>query len=992
MSSDVAERNLLPSLLVALAILFMGIWLWWMYERIGFFIGGAGSDMWRHYGWAQSFLDYKAFTWLHIPWWFHLYLASFVRISGAPSANAYLTLYPLIALSVLSFYVMVSSFFKDKRIASLATLSYAIFSGPAWLYALQLRNFGSVTDYGAWIPIIRETGDKFLYQGWYPPFILGLNAAVIAITSLWWMLHVTWRLDLHHKFYMFLMSTNVAMSYLLHGIDPIIFVVYLIATLLSCLVTQNIERKKRVRQAALSVLIGLGIVAVIDLSLTSQYDYFNQTSLLPIASSYYYFNSASFYALLLSSVAIVALTYGRFIQNKIILLHHLIRRKIAPKYVVSVKRQLTGVLFFVYGLSLILFIINLPSLTVGTTGSGWIPWYVYPVILGVPFLFGLGGIALVLLKWTEVAANIKQTVSFLALTLVLLFILGKITSFLNEKFFYTGFWERRALAYMYPMVSILMAYALVTIFSRVNLKRRYGVKEVARIGGVSLLTSVIIFGSVSSTLLAGDFTSQVFYLVSVTREELEALNYLHYSLPNGERVAYMNWRTGTNYIRVFASDKWTYNLGQWIGQWYFSPRSTVFYIDQTDARFLYVNRIRDSQDLEKNLFVRQLIEVLPMEFNNSEVTIYSIPSLHFPSSLSSLGLISAENIEGASNDAYVLWFFTLMMSGYSYSVIANASDTLVLDAAQTIVVSYDPLPVEEEIGQLLNWVSQGGHLVVSNTNVYGVFAELFGSISKFSLLDCDSRDGWETLYKRGEIFLETTIKNEGSASLRLQNNQSSWESWVYTPSTLWNLTQKDYLGIWVYGTGGGPQWYLYLTDSNGSETSYRYDLSLFDYETRTYFPRFAGWKLHLIPIKEFFGELDLSAIQRLRILTGGPQGFVLPVNILIDDIFVLERTSEKSNEKPLAVMANGIQGMASMDLPTIEVEDLGLSVAGRVVANYTWDGVPVAPFAIQKEIGSGKVTYLNINLLYQSILSERSGFSSPHEMFTKILAMIDVGA
>ncbi|TET18886.1 DUF4350 domain-containing protein [Candidatus Bathyarchaeota archaeon] len=991
-SSDVAERNLLPSLLVALAILFMGIWLWWMYDRIDFFIGGAGSDMWRHHGFAQSFLDYKAFTWLHIPWWFHLYLSSFVRMSGAPSANAYLTLYPLIAVAVLSFYVMASGFFKDKRIVSLATLSYAIFSGPAWLYAFYLRNFGPAIDYDAWISIIREVGDKFLYQGWYPPFILGFNAAIIAYTSLWWMLHATWRLDLQRKFNVFLMSAIFAMSYLLHAIDPIIFVVYLVAVLLSCLITQNMEGKKRVRRAALSVLIGLGIVAVIDLSLTSQYDHFNRISFTPIASNYYYFSSPSFYTLLLTSMVIVALTYGRLIENKIITVHHSIRRKIAAKYVVSVKRHLSEVMFFVYGVSLILFIIYLPSLTVKTTGYGWVPWYVYPVILGIPFLIGLLGIALVLLKWAEVEAKTKQTVFSFTLAIVLLFILGKITSFVNEKFFWTGFWERRALSYMFPIVSILMAFALVTVFSRVNIKRRYGVKDAARIGGVSLLTSLIILGSVSSTLMAGDFASQVFYTVSLTGEELEALNYLHYSLPNGERAAYMNRRTGVDYIRVFASDKWTDNPSQWLGQLYYSPSSILASIDRTDARFLYINRIRDSQDLEKNVFVQQLIKVLPMEFNNSEVAIYSIPSLRMPSPLSSSAVISAENREGASNDAYVLWFFTLMMSGHSYSVIANVSDTHVLDAAQTIIVSYDPLPVEEEIGQLLNWVSQGGHLVVSNTNPYGTFAELFGLTSKFSLVNCDSIDDWETLYKRGEIFLETAITREGSASLRLQNNQSSWEEWIYTPPTPWNLTQKDYIGIWVYGTGGGPQWYLYLADSYGNEKYYRYDLSDFDYETRTYFPRFTGWKLHLIPIKEYFGGLDLSAIQKLRIRTGGPKGFVLPVNILIDDVFVLERVREKSSEEQLTVMVNGVQGLTGMDLPTIEVEDLGLNVTGKVVANYTWDGVPVALFAVQKEIDSGKVTYLNINLLYQSITSERSGFSSPHETLTKILATIGIGA
>ena len=122
----------------------------------------------------------------------------------------------------------------------------------------------------------------------------------------------------------------------------------------------------------------------------------------------------------------------------------------------------------------------------------------------------------------------------------------------------------------------------------------------------------------------------------------------------------------------------------------------------------------------------------------------------------------------------------------------------------------------------------------------------------------------------------------------------------------------------------------------------------------------------------------MLAIKALRIVTGSE----LPVNILIDDIFVLEE-SEHS-----IVRANGVQGTINIDLPIIEVEDMSPSADTRVIANYTLDGVPVAPFAIQKDLGSGKVTYLNANLLYQSILSDGSGFT--YEVLVKILETIGV--
>ena len=980
----------LPALLLGLTIAFLSIWLLWMYSNIGFFIGVPGSDMWRSHGYAQTFLDYRAFTWLNIPWWFNLYLACFIFISGAPSANAFITLYPLIALSTLSFYFMVSSLLKDKKMASLATLAYTIFSGPAWLYALYLRNFVFDVSYGDWTYIISTTGDKFFYQGWYPPFVSGFNAAVIAYTALWWMIYATFRLNLRKKFNFILLSLVIAMSYLLHGVDPVIFLVFLIAYLLFAFSTQSVDGKKRVRLAALSVVAALMIVSVVDLSLTPQYEYFKSFSMsfiqtLPIKQEkYYYFGSPSFYTLVLVSGLLVVLTYLKFIDTKLMKLYHFATQKLKQKYASSIKRRSVEIFFYLYGLTLIVWVILLPSISAfASAGIGWIPWYAYPAIGGVPFFLGLVGAVLLVLRWRNVEGKVKEILAFSAIAIILLFFFGQMISFVNETFFYTGFWERRTLGYMQPMVSILLAYAVITLFGRVHVEKPR-IKNLVKVGGVALLTSVIMIASVSSTLMAGDYDFRMFFSTSVTKEELEALTYLHYSLPNGVPTAYINRYTGLNYIRAFASDKYSFNPYLWLGQFYRSPTSTLLAIRQADSKYLYVNRVRDLKDLNNNLYLQQLIKVLPVAFNNSEVTIYSIPPLHAPSRLSSLGVITPKETMGSSYDAYVLWFFSLMMSDYSYSVVTNASDAVFLDAVESVIMSFDPQPIREDVGQLPDWVSNGGHLIVSNTNQFGMFAELFGLTSKVSLVNCDSVDNWRVAYgerwERGQILVENTVKIEGNASLRLRNNQSSWEDWIYTALTPWNLSRYDYLGIWVYGTGGGPIWYLYLTDSNGNDNYYRYDLSVFDSESRTYVPSFTGWKQILIPLRQYYGNLDLSAIKELRIVTGSQ----LPVNILIDEIFALE---ESGKGQP-TVMVDGILGSVRIDLPNTEVKGLSLSDDVRVIANYTQNDIPIAPFAIQRDFGSGKVTYLNINLLYQSVLSESSGFTSPHEIFTKILELI----
>lgn len=969
-SPSLGSRNMLPVLLVSLAVIFMGIWLWWMYSRIGFFIGAPGFDSWGLHGYAQTFLDYKAFAWLQDPWWFILYLATFIYISGAPSVNAYMALYPLIILPVLAFYLMASNFFKDKRIASIATLSYAIFSGPAWLYALYLRDFSAVISYDNWTTIIYEAGEKFLVQGWYPAFLVSFTEQTLAYAFLWFMVYASWRLDLSRKFNFFLLSITVALSYLIHGIDPIIFALFLFAFLLSCMFTQNIEGKKRVRISALSILVALAIVGLVDLSLTSQYDYFNSINgswarmrMAPgtefgirSALRWYYFNSPSFYLLAFSSVLIIALTYGNFVEKKLILL---------TRFATSVKRVLAEVIMWLYALSLIVFVTLFRYITLTTTIFGPVPWYFYLAVGGVPFFLGVVGIAIVLLKWNEVEVKIRNTIVFCALSLVLLFILGQVVSFVNEKFFYTGFWESRVLDYVRPIMSLLMAYALVALFNRVRVKALLSVKHLTRVGIASLLTSLIVFSSVSSTLISGDLAPRAFFWASLTREEVEALRYLHYSLPPGSKVAYLARNTG-DYINAFANDKWTPDPDQWLGLFYNSPSNIISAVRQADIKFLYLNHVRDLQDLKRNLFVQQLIKVLPVVFNNSEVTIYSIPPLQYPSRMATLRLVSPNETEGFMYDAYVLWSLSLMMSEYSYGMISNVSDPVNLDGAQSVIMPYDPL--EKDAEQLLEWVSNGGHLILSDTNPYGVFSKSIGLISTVSLVNCDSTENWSILYRPelDKILIENAVKIEGNASLRLRNNQSDWEEWIYNPPTPWNLSGYEYLGIWVYGTGLGPRWLLYLTDSNGNENYFEYDLN------------FTGWKLHLIPIKQYYGGLNLSSIEKLRIVTGKD----LPVNILIDDIFVLEE-SERS-----IVRANGIQGTISIDLPIVEVEDLSPSAGAMVIANYTLDGVPVAPFAIQKDLGSGRVTYLNANLLYQSILSGGIGFT--YEVLVKTLEITGV--
>jgi hypothetical protein len=952
----------LSHLVLVLSFMFQYAWIWGSLEKVDFFIGGAGSDMWRHHGFAQAFLDGRAFTWIHVPWWFHVYLASFAVLSGVPSVNAYLALYPLVIISKVSFYVMVSSFFKDKRIAVLATLAYITFSGPAWFYALQLRGFGPVTDYDSWIRILWRTGGKFLYQGWYPPFTIAFVASDIAYACLWWLMHAAYSLNLRNKFNFLLVSIVSALSYLLHVSDLLIFTIYLGAFMLIYLYNHYTQSKIKVRLATLSVIASLGIITIIEILLTEYY-YFLQYYMTRFESpQYYYFNTPSFYAVLIVSITIIFLSYEELLARRSI--SRLLSLICKPFVLVSF-------LSIIYSLSLIVWIIMFPDFDVGLIGVGSVPWYAYLGSGGLPYFLALVSIGYVSLNRKRLH-HVMDIITFSVLSLLLLFALGRTVSFVNLNLFYTGFWERRILTYMHPIISMLAAYALVLTFKKINLKSPL---DWPKFIISSFLMSVVLLTSVSTTLLALDFTTRE-DVKSPTTAELDALTYLHYSLPTGFKTAYLNKYTGADYIRSFANDKWTYDSKLWVGQFSSSPEIILAVLDRADVKFLYLHHTRDLKDLEKNVFIQQLIKVLPVEFNNSEVTIYSVPPLHPPTDHATLGIAFPPERSGDSFNAHVVWLLTLAMSNYTYTLM-DISNPTTLKSVEIIILPYDPQPYGDDAENLLRWVEEGGYLIISNTNFYGVFSELVGATPKTKLINCDSIENWRTFYGRGEISVETKRKVEGISSIRMKNNKSSWEEWIYTFDEPWNLSEFNYLGIWVYGTGGGPQWYLHLFDSNGrrSSHSFRYDLSVWDYEKRTYIPKFLGWKLHIIPIKKYYGDIDLSSVKELRIVTG----FQMPVNFLIDDIFALKGFS--------LVMASSIKGEETINLSPISVSNINYGSDVKVIASYAQNGEFVAPFAIQKNFGKGKITYLNINTLYQSIFSEKINITV-HETLLKILKII----
>jgi len=358
-------------------------------------------------------------------------------------------------------------------------------------------------------------------------------------------------------------------------------------------------------------------------------------------------------------------------------------------------------------------------------------------------------------------------------------------------------------------------------------------------------------------------------------------------------------------------------------------------------------------------------------FNNSEVTIYSVPpSIRAPISYASeLGIVKPSESSGQAYDAYVLSLFTVALNGgVSYKILNGISDLGIESVSNTVLLPYDPVPDEEDTSRLFDWVGRGGNLVVFNTNSFGTFEDWFGLRAKRILVSCDSDSGWSRWAERGNISIETTEKVEGNASLRLhfENTLSwQWSGWTYnitqTEGKPWDLSEWDTIGIWIYTNGtSGPQWYLKLHDINGKTGQFGNPQFLSQWNGTEWVPSFDGWKRILIPAKNYYGELDLTNVTRLEISTG----FQLPVDILVDEIAAYRNITGNT------YAANSIVDSQTIDLPTITVPSLDIGGTTRVIANYTLNGLPVAPFVMEKDSGAGKVSFANILPVNDFILSD----------------------
>jgi len=687
-------------------------------------------DMWGHFQKTLRVIKGMApymSTQIAYPFWFHYPLASFFLLSGGLWVNSYMATIFLNMFSFVGFYVMVRSFFKNEKVAAVGTVIWSTFSGFEWIYGLYLK----VTTDSPWYNTLWTVADKtinggiFTYTGFC---IWGYQPHILSLTLLLALIYVIReeRLSSHLRYFM--ITCLFSLIYLLHVAEA----VYICAVILPAFILlYGKEDLKRSGRTIIFIVLGIILVSAVDLCSLGKY-YSRQ---VPIFLATIAFSSVIF-------------LIQNFSKRNVFLVNG---KASALK---RVKWIFIGLLWYIWFLSYIIWVDVYPTFSRAyVLDSGIIPWYFYPLKLGVVGILLVIGISYILCYGTT-----SKDLKFFVFILTASFIFFKMISFINVNWFHTGFWERYGLYVLFIPVSVLAAYGLTKILRwiKLSLSKHPHLKHAL----VFSLLSILVTSGVSSTLLAVDYWTLEGANENLSKNEVEAFNFIVERQPQPtDRVVAASYfsnlklaLTGLNTVTK-----------RWMIFEQTRPETVFSILSLANVKYIYLTPY-DITYAQDSFIVKHFIKYLPVLFNNTIVTIYEVPNLT-PPGTSNFSLIMPSEASINDLDFEERYFYPLSMvalSGLRYSISFN-NDPERFNYT-ILLLPYDPPYVIAR--KYLNWVSLGGKLIVLDGLGPGTFAEmLFSSSQKTNVAQTIIFENGETINLPVNIRVPQVNLHDSSISI-----------------------------------------------------------------------------------------------------------------------------------------------------------------------------------------------------------------------------------
>lgn len=594
-------------------------------------------DEWQHYGTANRILrfaqDGSITQFFSSPavtdFWPCSYIASVNLLSGFPQLNVYYLLHFLVILPLLCVYLSYKSLFSklSPKIPVVATI-FTMFGGFGGLYALFTTrivswNFVNTTELfmgilGSGIKTYDINGLVVFHLAPYiaPAQIWGLASFLLLV------LLVQQKIELGHSRW-FLIAFIVAFGYLGHY-SPEIFM-FIISFFVISLFLRSYSASF-IQKTGISIFFGLLIVLASDF-------------LLPVRL---YSVDSSYIFCLVGSVAIFFSSFTKSLA--VSLVAYVCETKERTKGVFSKASQflVPFALFstlYIYILSLMIWFNILPSFEIGKTVSGlgvdFVPWYIYPVRLGITgliFLFVLVGM-IINSRFRE---KTKGSFQFCFLILIVSIVVGKLFHILPV------YMESRLTTFMWFALSPIVAFALVNLCSSIKKTSRKVVSAV-------LVTLILIVGFLSPIYYVEYLSiyNETYvwapYNVQASKEEFEGLQFLYDHSNSNTTVLTVTFESrfliasfgGIPLEHVYGGD----SIARDVSRVFLQPHDieTVLHIlANSNVNYIYVasrdNTAIDTfyPEFREGFIFSFLLNYLPVVLNNSDVTIYQVPSFSAP--------------------------------------------------------------------------------------------------------------------------------------------------------------------------------------------------------------------------------------------------------------------------------------------------------------------------------------------------------------------------
>jgi hypothetical protein len=635
---------------------------------------------------------------------YSLFSLALFRLSGFPPVNSMMIASLIVAALIpLAFYTMSLQYVKNKKLSMLSALIYVAVSGFGWVPFVLQKVGVTVQQYspqfllsffGAISPTVLN--DISQPQGAIPEGFKTYILASLAIIMLLYLLAS----KLPSKARIFLIGAMSAFVFQVHIEEALVF----FFTFLPAYVIFSRKDMSELRKDVVAVALGVLVTFVIGFS----------------CPNYWVFP-------LLLNYALIVLVFGLILGYTFVKKH--IQIKLPSHKLGYLKLTVSCLVCYLYVLSVIVLVFygyeNMYYGSAVVYQGFTFPWYYYPLSFGIVGVLAVIGFLMDFQK--------HRTITYFLVTTIFVFVFGMILSYVNVNFFFTGTKEWRIIYRILPIPASLFAgwalYKLMHFFENACLHLQFQPK----LGNIqnriklnlrylsTILFIIVIALGVPSTILASEYwmiTDVTPYgRADLKSYDLELVNFLYQNVPITSRVATLSSRSNA-IIRLAGVTTAVPSVYPNL----FVMRPETIALLSSDVCYICIDKETDTE-----LIDCELVNYLPLVFNNSRYMLYELPYLEPPSE-STVGYITPLKYTNRTLLSYIIT--TSLNSSYQLvtgdiydkSVMILPSD---LPKTERNVLFFDGIDSYVDFGNKYNMGS--GDLSVEvwfKTSVSGQFMSL----------------------------------------------------------------------------------------------------------------------------------------------------------------------------------------------------------------------------------------------------------------------------